>query len=82
MTNLQILGGGCARCHELAVRAEAAAKSSAVEFVMEHISDLKRIMDFGVMVTPALVVNGKVKVAGRIPSMEELKGMLAEVAET
>ena len=66
----------------MAVRAEAAAKSSAVEFVMEHISDLKRIMDFGVMVTPALVVNGKVKVAGRIPSMEELKGMLAEVAET
>ena len=82
MTNLQILGGGCARCHELAVRVEEAAKSSGVEFVMEHISDLKRIMDFGVMVTPALVVNGKVKVAGRIPSMEELKGMLAEVAET
>jgi len=73
---LQILGGGCAKCRELAERTEAAAKSLGLEFGVEKVSDLKEIMGFGVMRTPALVVDGTVKVSGRVPSVEEIKGML------
>jgi small redox-active disulfide protein 2 len=76
MRKLQILGGGCAKCHELAERTEAAASALGLEFVVEKVSDLKEIMGFGVQRTPALVVDGKVKVSGRVPSVEEIKGML------
>jgi small redox-active disulfide protein 2 len=76
MRKLQILGGGCAKCHELAERTEAAASALGLEFVVEKVSDLKEIMGFGVLRTPALVVDGKVKVSGRVPSVEEIKGML------
>ena len=76
MKKLQILGSGCAKCHELAERTEAAATALGLEFGMEKVSDLKEIMGFGVMRTPALVVDGAVKVSGRVPSVEEIKGML------
>ena len=76
MKKLQILGGGCPKCHELAERTEAAATALGLEFGMEKVSDLKEIMEFGVMRTPALVVDGTVRVAGRVPSIEEIKGML------
>jgi small redox-active disulfide protein 2 len=76
MKKLQILGAGCAKCHELAERTEAAATALGLEFGMEKVRDLREIMGFGVMRTPALVVDGAVKVAGRVPSVEEIKGML------
>jgi small redox-active disulfide protein 2 len=77
MTKLQILGSGCARCNELAERTQAAARALGLEHVMEKVSDLKVIMGFGVMRTPALVVDGAVKVAGRVPSVDELRKLLA-----
>jgi arsenite/tail-anchored protein-transporting ATPase len=73
---LQILGGGCSKCHELAERTQTAATALGLEFGMEKVNDLKEIMGFGVMRTPALVVDGTVKVSGRVPSVEEIKGML------
>ena len=76
MKKLQILGTGCAKCANLATATEQAAKSLGLEFQMEKVTDLKEIMTFGVMMTPALVVDGKVKVAGRVPSVEDLKSML------
>jgi len=76
MRRLQILGGGCAKCQELAERTQAAATELGLEFGMEKVSDLKEIMGFGVMRTPALVVDGAVKVSARVPSVEEIKGML------
>jgi small redox-active disulfide protein 2 len=76
MKKLHILGGGCAKCHELADRAAAAAKELGLEFELEKVSDLQRIMGYGVMRTPALVVDGAVKVAGRVPSVEEIKELL------
>ena len=48
----------------------------ALEYELEKVNDLKRILGFGVMRTPALVVDGVVKVSGRVPSIEEIKGML------
>jgi small redox-active disulfide protein 2 len=77
MKKLQILGSGCAKCTELAERTQAAAKALGLEHVMEKVNDLELIMSFGVMRTPALVVDGAVKVAGKVPSVEELKELLA-----
>ena len=76
MKKLQILGTGCAKCANLAVATEAAAKSLGLEYEMEKVTDLKQIMSFGVMMTPALVVDGKVKLAGRVSSVEEIKKLL------
>jgi small redox-active disulfide protein 2 len=76
MKKLQILGTGCARCVALAANAEAAAKELGGEYELEKVADLKRIMEFGVMTTPALVVDGKVVVAGKVPSPKELKLLL------
>lgn len=77
MKKLQVLGTGCAKCNELAKRAEEAATALGLDYRLEKVSDLKEIMTFGVMMTPALVVDGTLKVAGRVPSVEELKKMLA-----
>jgi small redox-active disulfide protein 2 len=76
MKKLQILGGGCAKCHELAERTQAAATALGLECNIEKVSDLKQIMAYGVMRTPALAVDGEVKVSGRVPSVEEIKAML------
>ena len=75
---IEVLGAGCKKCHALAELAERALKEVGAEGEVEHVTDLKRIMAYGVMATPALVVDGKVKAAGRLPSIEELKGWLAE----
>ena len=77
MRLLQVLGTGCAKCQKLAQQAELAAKSLGIEYQIEKITQLDRIMTFGVMSTPALVVDGKVKVSGRVPDLEQLKAMIA-----
>lgn len=77
MKKLQILGTGCAKCTNLAVATEEAAKNLGLEYAMEKVTDLNRIMSFGVMMTPALVVDGKVKAAGWVPSVEDIKKLLA-----
>ncbi len=77
MKKLLILGTGCAKCTQLLEGTQAAAEALGLEYQMEKVSELKQIMTFGVMTTPALVVDGLVKVAGRVPSVEEIKKMLA-----
>lgn len=74
---LQILGTGCAKCHALTQATEQAAQSLGVQYELEKVTDLNRIMSFGVMMTPALVVDGKVKVSGKVPSVDEIKKLLA-----
>jgi small redox-active disulfide protein 2 len=74
---LQILGTGCAKCNALTMATEKAAQMLGVQYELEKVTDLKQIMSFGVMITPALVVDGKVKVSGKVPSVEEIKKMLA-----
>ena len=73
---LQILGTGCARCNALTTAAEKAAQSLGLQYELEKVTDLKRIMSFGVMTTPALVVDGLVKISGKVPSVDEIKTML------
>lgn len=76
MKKIQILGMGCAKCNKLYENAEAAARQLGIEYEMEKIKDINVITGFGVMVTPALAVDGMVKVTGKVPSVEEIKKML------
>ncbi len=76
MTKIQILGTGCAKCNKLAEHAEQAAKALGLDYDMEKITDLNQIMGFGVMTTPGLVVDGKVLVTGKVPSVTELEVMM------
>lgn len=73
---IQILGPGCAKCTKLMDTATAAAKELGIACELEKISDVNQIMAFGVMMTPALVVNGEVKSVGKVPSLEDMKKML------
>jgi small redox-active disulfide protein 2 len=77
MKKIQILGTGCAKCKTLAEHAEKAIRELGLDCQIEKVTDLKEIMKFGVMVTPALAVDGKVKVAGKVASLEEIKIMLS-----
>ncbi len=79
MIKIQILGMGCAKCDKLYAAATTAAKELGIEYEMEKIDDIDKITDMGVMITPALAINNKVKFAGRIPSAEDLKKVIAEV---
>lgn len=76
MKKLQILGTGCPKCQKLTETAETAAKELGIEYEVEKVKEINKIMAFGVMITPALVIDGEVKVAGKVPSVEEVKGML------
>ncbi len=77
MKKIQILGTGCRKCGLLAETAENAAKALGLEYSLEKVTDLTRIMTFGVMITPTLVVDGTVKLAGKVPSLDEAKKLLA-----
>ena len=74
---IQILGTGCPKCKKLTENAEAAARELGAEFELEKVTDLNTIMGFGVMMTPAMVVDGTVKVVGKVPDVDEIKALLA-----
>ena len=76
MPLIQILGPGCSKCKQLAANAEAAAKTLGIDYHLEKITDISKITTFGVMMTPALVVDGQVKVVGKVPDVEAIKAML------
>ena len=76
MKKLQILGTGCPKCKKLAENAEAAAKAAGIEYELEKVTDINEIMKMGVMMTPALAVDGEIKVVGKVPDVEQIQGML------
>ena len=76
MKKIQVLGTGCAKCEKLAGNAEAAAKAAGIEYELEKITDLNKIMEMGVMITPALAVDGEIKVSGKVPDVDAIKSML------
>ncbi len=76
MKRLQILGVGCPKCKKLAENTEAAAKALGIEYSIEKVTEVNAIMQFGVMMTPALAVDGQVKVVGKVPAPDEIKKML------
>ncbi len=76
MKKLEILGGGCAKCDKLMELTEKAALEMGLEYEISKVSNFNDIARYGVMVTPALVVDGKVKVSGKVPSYDDIKEML------
>jgi small redox-active disulfide protein 2 len=77
MVKIQVLGTGCKKCATVQSNAETAARELGIEAEVEKIEDINKIVEFGVMSTPALAVDGKVKFVGKIPSAEEIKGVLS-----
>ncbi|MHC4457952.1 MAG: thioredoxin family protein [Planctomycetota bacterium] len=78
MKKIEILGTGCPKCKKLAENTETAAKELGIEYELEKVTDINEIMKFGIMVTPALAVDGKVKVIGKVPGVEQVKTLLIE----
>ena len=77
MKKIQILGPGCPKCKLLFANAEAAVKSAGIEARLEKVEKIAEIMKFGVMTTPALVVDGTVKSVGKVLSPDEIQKHLA-----
>ena len=77
MKKLQILGAGCPKCKTLTANAETAVKALGIEATIEKVEKIQEIMKFAVMTTPALVVDGQVKSAGKVLSAEEIGKLLA-----
>jgi small redox-active disulfide protein 2 len=77
MKLVQVLGPGCAKCEKLKSHADTAVDELGIEADVEKVTDINEIVSFGVMMTPALAVDGEVKVVGKVPSVEEIKQLLS-----
>jgi small redox-active disulfide protein 2 len=78
---IQVLGPGCMKCKKTAEHVQQAVAESGSDALVEKIEQIERIMAFGVMITPALVIDGAVRIAGRVPSVEEIKKIIAAAAQ-
>lgn len=76
MKKIQILGTGCPKCHALTANAEQAVKELGIEAVVEKVDKIQEIMKYGVMITPALAVDGQVKSAGKVLRADDIKKLL------
>lgn len=76
MIKIQILGSGCAKCQKLAENAEIAAREMGLAYEIEKITDIDRIAEFGIMLTPGLAVDGQVKAFGRLLSPDKIRSLL------
>jgi len=79
MKTLQILGTGCPKCKKLAENTEAAAKDLGIDYDLSKVTDINAIMGFGVMMTPALVVDGKLLSYGKVLKTDEVIKLLEKV---
>ena len=77
MTKIQILGTGCSRCKNLTENAEKAVKDLEGDYEVIKVTDLKEILRFGILMTPALVVDNEVKSSGKVLSPEEIKAIIS-----
>lgn len=75
--DIKILGKGCPRCHRLEQLTREVVAELGIDATFDHVTDVNEIVTWGVMGTPALVVDGKVKVSGRVPAKSEIAGWLA-----
>jgi small redox-active disulfide protein 2 len=77
MKKIQVLGTGCPKCKKLFEAAQAAVNAASIEAEVTKVEDINEILKFGVMMTPALAVDGEVKIVGRVPRPEEIQSLLA-----
>jgi small redox-active disulfide protein 2 len=80
MYQIEILGTGCAKCNKLEELSKQAADEMGITYEIIKVKEINKIMEYGVMITPALVVNGVVKSAGKLPSLEEIKKLITDNA--
>ena len=73
---IQVLGTGCTRCKTLYELANKAVAETGVEAMVEKVEDIQKIMSYNIIMTPGLVIDGYVKVAGRLPSLDEVKRLI------
>ncbi len=78
MTKIEILGTGCAKCKRLFANAQEAVRDLKIAAEVVKVEELDEIVDRGVMLTPALFINGEVRAEGRVPCVDEIKEMLTE----
>jgi small redox-active disulfide protein 2 len=74
---IEILGMGCATCNKLEDTVRLAVKETGIDAHVDHVTDIKKIMTYGVMTTPALVIDGKVVAAGKLPTLADIKKMIS-----
>ena len=77
---IKVLGPGCARCFELERRIRRAVEALGIDARVEKVTDIREMISYRIMATPGLVIDGKVKCAGRIPSADEIKTWIREAA--
>ena len=77
MRQIKVLGPGCRRCEQLAAATKEAADQLGIDYELEKVKDVAKLADYGVMMTPGLVVDGEVKSQGKVLSLEEIKALLA-----
>jgi small redox-active disulfide protein 2 len=73
---IKVLGPGCKKCNTLADTTKKAVEQLAIEVNITKVDDMMKIMSYGIMSTPALVINEKVAVSGRVPSVDEIKELI------
>lgn len=75
---IKVLGTGCPKCKKLEQAAVEAVAAAGIDATVTKVEDIFQIMQFGVMTTPALVVDGKVLVKGRVPGIDEIKNLISK----
>ncbi|MBE3124674.1 MAG: TM0996/MTH895 family glutaredoxin-like protein [Acidobacteria bacterium] len=75
---IEILGPGCPKCGEVEKRVKSALAELNIVADCEKVTDIKKMMSYGILATPGLVINGEIKCAGRIPRVEDIKGWISE----
>ena len=78
---IEVLGTGCAKCNALEAATRTVADRLALDYELVHVTDLRKFAAYGVMITPALVIDGQVKVSGKVPNDAELTSLLQAAAE-
>jgi small redox-active disulfide protein 2 len=78
MMEIEILGPGCAKCHQVEKIVKEAVAETGATADIEHVTDFKRIAEYGVFSTPSVVVDGEVKSVGKVPKKEEIKGWITK----
>ena len=80
MKRIHILGTGCPKCQQLAENAEQAARELGIDYELEKVTDINEIMKFGVMMTPGIAVDGRVKASGKVVRAEDIKPWLEQTS--